>query len=799
MSTRVSGGGGSKTPRRESPKRTLSTPRNPTGVPSAVGGRQGRVSSCSGTASRRPGSEAANDSFNSGSNGGSSGSGQPLARGPQSSRRTNAPASAVGSSAAAARPAMMAAADGAFSSRVGLSPRGADGRLRVIVRLRPPVTPAEASRDEPAKLLHDEQSAQVSMAADDAAEGSPTMHRCTADVVCGPGTSQKQMYEHVRSSVLTALSGGRGGVLCYGASGAGKSYSLLRTHIGEWGIAPRAVQEICSGVEQRGRRDPDGPSVEMACLLLHEEKVCDLLHETGGASAVPGAPAGGGGGGGADGGDANATVHAAGAAPLSGTSSPVPSAAAGLPSSPLALATWLAARSAREGLLLLQRCHQGRAAAMGRLGAAPAAVHTIVLVRTPPRPRTATPPPLSPPENREARSPSAAEGEGSAADEAPAEGDAEGEGGGARSGGGLLCLVELAGTSGAETDALTVRAALPDPSLDGLQRLLSSLATNASATSADGAPAAPFFTAVLPTLLHEARLLQRGADTSFVSCLAPGQAASSLSLATLRTTIVATRARLAPPEPSSARGLASLVAQLRRQLAHSAAAAAASAALQSAERERLERENATLSSQLRTQLAHEATWRDELAEAHRRAEAAEAALDAARSSGQGDGAETVQAEFAREARVLGLLCRQDGRHEQALRLQQRARKLHERALGKTHKEVGRDLAHIGNCLCDLGRLDDAATAYRDAHSIDVVALGAEHLHTATDTASLGLVLVTQRKWREALPHLEAAQGLLATQLEASHPNLLAVGKFVSECHERLAAEGAAGSLEPARV
>ena len=36
-------------------------------------------------------------------------------------------------------------------------------------------------------------------------------------------------------------------------------------------------------------------------------------------------------------------------------------------------------------------------------------------------------------------------------------------------------------------------------------------------------------------------------------------------------------------------------------------------------------------------------------------------------------------EFAREARVLGLLCRQEGKHEAALKLQQRARRLHQQA------------------------------------------------------------------------------------------------------------------------
>ena len=66
----------------------------------------------------------------------------------------------------------------------------------------------------------------------------------------------------------------------------------------------------------------------------------------------------------------------------------------------------------------------------------------------------------------------------------------------------------------------------------------------------------------------------------------------------------------------------------------------------------------------------------------------------------------------------------------------------ERAHGAKHHEVGRDLAHIGNSLCDLGRYDDACAAFRDAQAIDAAALGAEHVHTATDTASVGVVLAT---------------------------------------------------------
>ena len=669
-----------------------------------------------------------------------------------------------------------------LSSRVGLSPRAADQRLRVVVRVRPPVTVAEASAEERSTVMVDEQAVQVSMATTDES-GAPTSLRCTADAVCGPSTNQSIVYSHVRPSVLAAMQGGRGCIMCYGPSGGGKSYTTLRTNIGEWGLAPRAVSEICAAFEPGGCLS--APCVEMACWLIHEELAMDLLLETSGVEPPTTAhalvPV-------ADSDAATATLpppssalgHAALLRPNVGAARE-----GGTPVSLIDGASWVGARSAREGLLVLQRCHKGRQAAMGRLSATPSTVHTIVLVRTPPLARAATPPPSAGPASPERKSPSPLDAD---TDFADAEGAAEG----VSSAGGLLCLVELAAVTGGESEALNVRAVPPDASLDTLQRVLSALGAASSVSAASeaspGGCDAPFFESTLTTLLHDARVLQRGADVSFVACIGPGKAAAALVARTLRTAIAASRARLAPPEPATPRGLTTLVSQLRRQLAHATAAMATSAAFQAADRERLERENASLSAQLRAQLASEAGWRHELEEANARAEQAEAALDAARASGLGGGAETVQAEFAREARVLGLLCRQDGRREQALRLQQRARKLHERALGKSHHEVARDLANIGNCLCDLHRLDAAAAAYRDAYSIDLAKYGADHVHTATDLASIGLVLASQRKWREALPHLESSQQTLSSQLEPTHPNLVAVEKFLAETRERLAAE-----------
>lgn len=859
-----------------------------------------------------------------------------------------------------------------FSDRdlgVGLrTPRGGGGsnaRMRVVLRLRPSVTPAESERW---KLLHDEQSAQIIVPS---ADGGPANgRRFSADAVCGPDSSQAAVYAHVRPAVHRALAGGRSALVCFGGATSGKTYTLMCTHIGEWGIAPRAVSEICATLEARaaaadvlpssksggggggssgggslgGSRGSTPPPaegalpfanghgggggagtayLEMACLLLHQERTTDLLRVTQGTAA-----AGGGGGGATEGGaggddrssSATATMHALPPIPT-GASCSLASSSSSLPGgssvlegrdggSLLASALWLPAKSARDGLLLLQRCQKGRAQTLTQLGASPAAVHTIVLLRTPPPPPgaslitaastagAAAPSSSSPPgTHAESKSGSGRHGgvspppmtgtdaafttsllsiDGDDGHDSGPRGasDCVYRGGGDDGrGGGLLCLVECAAAVGEEDGgsseggvgggvgaggggsargsaggggaggggkaggSATLRGTAgsasrsADVTLATLRRVLTAMATaspdsppqqetrppppsskrgggsahdrapvpppvpshaqqqhhsGTDATSEADNASAPFFESALTSLLHDASVLQRGADTTFLGCLAPGKSSSAASMCTLHTSATAARARLAAPEPTSPRGLSSLVQSLRRQLGSAAAAASAERSAAQAERERLERENAALTSQLRTQLAAEATWRDEVAELRTRAEKAEDALEAARDGGLAGGNETLQAEFAREARVLGLLCRQEGKHEASLRLQQRAKKLHERAHGGKHHEVARDLTNIGNALCDLGRLDEALTAFRDAHAIDTAALGADHIHTATDCAALGAVLVAQRKYREALPQLEAAKRLLEAALESSHPNLQAVQRFIAECHEQLA-------------
>ena len=115
----------------------------------------------------------------------------------------------------------------------------------MVIRLRPSVTPKEAERW---KLLHDEASSTVVVPSDDG--GSP-VRKYRASAVCGPESTQEQLYEHVKPAVSRALGGGRSAIVCYGGVGSGKSYTLLETHIGEWGVAPRVFTELCLGVQKR--------------------------------------------------------------------------------------------------------------------------------------------------------------------------------------------------------------------------------------------------------------------------------------------------------------------------------------------------------------------------------------------------------------------------------------------------------------------------------------------------------------------------------------------------------------------
>ena len=249
-----------------------------------------------------------------------------------------------------------------------------------------------------------------------------------------------------------------------------------------------------------------------------------------------------------------------------------------------------------------------------------------------------------------------------------------------------------------------------------------------------------FDTSLLTTILDQTSLLRAGAYPVLICTIAPSHDSIHETEATLAMAEVARGARKLRRASADA-SLLGVSARLRAQL-EVEERRAAEAAVEAAEAE--------------------AEAAAAMAAAEARAAAAESAVEAmSRARAASEARERqLHAEFALEARVLGALSQQQGQHEMALRLHQRARRLHEEAHGPRHAEVARDMSHVGNAYYELGRFDEAFDTFTEAHALDAHLLGAGHAHTATALASLGLVLVAQQKWAEALPFLEESLGVL---------------------------------------
>ncbi|XP_035268628.1 kinesin-like protein KIF9 [Anguilla anguilla] len=89
--------------------------------------------------------------------------------------------------------------------------------------------------------------------------------------------SQEEVYSSVaRSVVLGALDGYNGTVMCFGQTGAGKTYTMTGAteSYKERGIIPRAIQEVFREVE---RRSDHIITVRLSFLEIYNETLLDLL------------------------------------------------------------------------------------------------------------------------------------------------------------------------------------------------------------------------------------------------------------------------------------------------------------------------------------------------------------------------------------------------------------------------------------------------------------------------------------------------------------------------------------------
>jgi len=630
------------------------------------------------------------------------------------------------------------------------------GRLRVIVRLRPSVNLAEG----PSGLVAEEKLGRLHVPMEECDDSRVF----TFDAVHGPQSSQEAIYNQVKEAVTMALGGGCGGVLCYGGSKSGRTHTLVNLHIGEWGVLPLALHEVCTTTHEKGG------AVEVACGHINDELLSDLLREDDSSARTAGL--------------AGVETNMKTAAAVATTVAHEGVASSG--GSLLEQLSWQQCDSSREGMLMMRRAVRARMARA--LESRTACDHLIVLLRV-----NLT--------SGSAESPSKR---------------------------GLLYVVDMAESVETQYTVFSLTEAPADHSTDCFRRWVLALASAGAGSScntaqaltssyaasngSDGAGSAagenPQTTTQLPgstqicspedmlrpeakihssalmhdstltTLLHELGAFMQGARPVLIVCIAPGKDDATISLASLCFAEAAMYARLVPPESSVAQGI---VVHLRRQLASSVARIA----FHAAKSKELENEVAALRAKVAAQGV-------DVVEALCRA--SEASQILAHEHGHQEdfmfakmdltcGPENrLHAEFASEARVLGLLCRQEGDGEAAVRFHQRARRLHIAAVGAAHREVARDCCDLGNALCDLGRLDEAAVAYTNALEIDREALGTEHVDTAVDIGSLGMVLAVQKRWEEALPLLHQAQCVLVSRLEPQAPNLVAINRF---CHETL--------------
>uniref|UniRef100_A0AAR2LJ83 Kinesin-like protein n=1 Tax=Pygocentrus nattereri TaxID=42514 RepID=A0AAR2LJ83_PYGNA len=100
--------------------------------------------------------------------------------------------------------------------------------------------------------------------------------------------SQEEVYQSVAHSVvLRALEGYNGTIMCFGQTGAGKTYTMTGAteSYRQRGIIPRAIQEVFREVEQRVDHTF---SVHLSFLEIYNETLVDLLASIKGVRAAQG-------------------------------------------------------------------------------------------------------------------------------------------------------------------------------------------------------------------------------------------------------------------------------------------------------------------------------------------------------------------------------------------------------------------------------------------------------------------------------------------------------------------------------
>jgi len=148
--------------------------------------------------------------------------------------------------------------------------------VKAVIRLRPPLQitqPLDSSASEPHYVLRQNDQSYYALQPENASiQAGGTWF--TFDAVYPPASSTAEIYQtHFASMIQDAVEGYNSTLFAYGATGTGKSYSMIGSEK-EDGIMQRAIEDVFDLIEQ----DQDREYVVRASYLeIYNEQLRDLL------------------------------------------------------------------------------------------------------------------------------------------------------------------------------------------------------------------------------------------------------------------------------------------------------------------------------------------------------------------------------------------------------------------------------------------------------------------------------------------------------------------------------------------
>lgn len=150
------------------------------------------------------------------------------------------------------------------------------GNIRVICRLRPENSVERESGGHNC-VDYDEYRIKLTIPAEK--HKPPELHEFTFDRICGPETSQAEVFEYAARPVVGGvLDGYNGTIFAYGQTGSGKTFSMEGPNIHDTqykGIIPRMMDAIFEGLINASSSCEF--SIKVSYLEIYLEKIQDLI------------------------------------------------------------------------------------------------------------------------------------------------------------------------------------------------------------------------------------------------------------------------------------------------------------------------------------------------------------------------------------------------------------------------------------------------------------------------------------------------------------------------------------------